>query len=103
MPRHSRGAITNLPASQNIRVKIVSPNERDPFAVYCAFKGWFGRIDGHLSLGDGKPKIWLTYPRAFASTLYFWPLNFRLIRKIEQLLPENGARRCDWRSYVRES
>jgi hypothetical protein len=89
-----------LAASQNIQVEIVDRREPDALAVYCVFKGSCGRIDGHLNVKGAVPRLWLTFPRAYALNPLLWPLNFHLIRKIEQFLVNNNARRCDWGTYI---
>jgi len=84
---------------QNIRVKIVDAKS-DALAVYCVFSAAFGRINGHLNANDGLPRLWLTYPRAYALNPLLWPLNFHLIRKIEAFLVNNNAKPCDWKTYI---
>jgi hypothetical protein len=40
--------------------------------------------------------MWLTSPGAHVLNPMLWPVDFRLSKKIERLLVENGARRCNW-------
>ena len=87
-----------LAASQDIQVKIVGPKS-NALGVYCVFTATFGRIDGHLNARGAVPRLWLTFPRAYAFNPLLWPLNFRLIRRIERFLLNNNARRCDWKTY----
>jgi hypothetical protein len=65
-------------------------------ARYCVVGSWLGRINGNLS-GLGKvQRIWLTLPRSHAFNPLLWPINFRLLRRIEALLVGHGAFRCAW-------
>jgi hypothetical protein len=66
------------------------------YASYCVFRGRLSRIHGRLSGGGQARKMWLTFPRAYALNPLLWPFNFRLSKRIEGLLAENGARRCSW-------
>jgi hypothetical protein len=93
--------LPEISASHKIRMEIVNPEQRDALAVYCVFKSRCGRIDARLSVGDKRTRIWLTFPRTYALNPLLWPLNFRLIRRIEHMLLHNSARRCDWSKYAR--
>jgi hypothetical protein len=87
-------------AARSVRVEMVKEIEitanAHPYVIYCIFKGRLGRIDGRLSSGGQARKMWLTFPRAYALNPLLWPVNFRLSKRIEGLLAENGARRCNW-------
>ena len=87
--------LPTLAASQNIQVMIMDA-EPDALAIYCEFRAAFGRINGHLNAQGAVPRLWLTFPRAHAFNPLLWPLNFRLIRRVEKFLLNNNARRCDW-------
>jgi len=89
-----------LAASHNIRMEIVDAQESDALAVYCVFKGHCGRVEGHLNIRGQMPRMWLTFPRAYALNPLLWPLNFHLIRKVEKILVTNNAKRCDWGTYI---
>jgi hypothetical protein len=71
----------------------------DARTVYCLFKVAFGQIERHLNVKGAIPRLWLTFPRAYAFNPLLWPLSFHLIRKVERLLLSNNARRCDWKTY----
>jgi hypothetical protein len=66
----------------------------------CSSRG-FGHkvIDGHLNVKGAIPRLWLTFPRAYALNPLLWPLSFHLIQKVERLLLSNNAQRCDWKTY----
>lgn len=89
--------LPEISASRKIEVEIVNPHPRDALAVYCVFKGCCGRVDGRVSVDNEPARIWLTFPRAYALNPLLWPFNFRLIRRIGQMLLDNSAQRCDWR------
>ena len=76
--------LPQLAAERNLRVEIVNNESGDVFADYCAFKSRFGRIVGHRNIGGPTPRVWLTYPRAYAFNPLLWPINFRLIRRIDR-------------------
>jgi hypothetical protein len=92
--------LPELCVTRKVRVEIVKNKETMPhaptYAAYCVFKGSLGRIHGRLSGGGQARRMWLTFPRAYALNPPLWPFSFRLSKRIERLLAENGARRCNW-------
>jgi hypothetical protein len=92
--------LPELCVTRNVRVQMVEDMEvtadAAAYVIYCIFKGRLGRIHGRLS-GEGQGrKMWLTFPRAYALNPLLWPVNFRLSKRIQELLAENGARRSSW-------
>ena len=92
--------LPELCSRRSVRVEMVKDIDvtahARTFVIYCIFKSRLGRIHGRLGGGQAR-RMWLTFPRAYALNPLLWPVNFRLSRRIEELLVENGARRCNWK------
>lgn len=94
--------VERLPAicrDLRLSVEILGTGGRDVgrgYMNYCVFGSWLGRIDGRLSVCDKVHRIWLIFPKSHVLNPLLWPVSFRLVRRIEALLVDHGALRCDW-------
>ena len=87
--------ISSIAVSKGIRFEIADKVEGESIGRYI-FRSHLGRIEGRRHTTDGVCRVWLTFPRTHAFNPLMWMLDFRLSSRIEQMLQEVGARRCDF-------
>jgi|SRR6516164_8052139 len=90
-PHNLDARIPQLARSIGIRVEALD----GPGPQYI-FRSGFGRIVGHRSRRENFSTIWLVFPKIHAFIPLLWVADFRLSARIEKLLQEGGASRCEW-------
>jgi hypothetical protein len=97
IPNTAAQKLREVAASQGIRVRVEIPESRAAqfYPGLYIFCGLIGRIQGRWRTSEEMCVFWLTFPRTHAFLPLFWPFDFYLSHRIEQMLIGLGAHRID--------
>lgn len=97
LPNIAASKLREISASEGIRIRVEIPESRaaEYYPGLYIFCGLLGRIHGHWCTSGDVCVFWLTSPLSPAFIPLFWPFDFYLGRRVEQILLRLGAHRID--------